>query len=158
QRDCFGEVLVAAQRSCQRAGDLRHLDRVSEPRTIVVALVGDEDLRLVLQPAEGSRMDDAVAIALERRACGAFGLMVETAARARRIGGIGRTRTVAEAYVTEIGTFLFHAVPPVDLPFRASYLCVERERKVTPMGADVKTGMKVELTDAAAKRISAIVA
>jgi iron-sulfur cluster assembly accessory protein len=39
----------------------------------------------------------------------------------------------------------------------------ESERKVTPlgeatMGADAKTGMKVELTDAAAKRIAAIVA
>jgi iron-sulfur cluster assembly accessory protein len=34
----------------------------------------------------------------------------------------------------------------------------ECERKVTPMGADVKTGMKVELTDAAATRIAAIVA
>jgi iron-sulfur cluster assembly accessory protein len=32
------------------------------------------------------------------------------------------------------------------------------KRKVTQMGADVKTGMKVELTDAAAKRIAAIVA
>jgi iron-sulfur cluster assembly accessory protein len=32
------------------------------------------------------------------------------------------------------------------------------KRKVTRMGADVKTGMKVELTDAAAKRIAAIVA
>jgi iron-sulfur cluster assembly accessory protein len=34
----------------------------------------------------------------------------------------------------------------------------EFKRKVAQMGADVKTAMKVELTDAAAKRIAAIVA
>ena len=89
QRDRLGEILVAAQRARQRAGDLRHLDRVGEPGAVVVALVGDEHLRLVLQPAEGGRMDDAVAVALERRARRALRLAIEAAARTRRIGGIG---------------------------------------------------------------------
>ena len=74
QRDAPRQILVAAQRAGQSAGDLRHLDRMGQPRAVVVALVGDEDLRLVLQPAEGGRMDDAVAVALERRAGRAFRL------------------------------------------------------------------------------------
>jgi iron-sulfur cluster assembly accessory protein len=45
----------------------------------------------------------------------------------------------------------------VDLPLPASYLSCETESKVTPMGADAKTAMKVEMTDAAARRIAKIV-
>ena len=116
QRHRLGEVLVAAQRSRQGSRDLRHLDRMGEPRPVVIALIGDEDLRLVLQPAKGSRVDDAVAVALERRARRAFRLVVEAAARARRIGGIERARAVAETDVAEIGTWFVHAAPPVDLP------------------------------------------
>src|SRR5580765_4013196 len=48
--------------------DLRHLERMGEARPVVVALVIDEDLRLVLEPPERGRMDDAVAVALERAA------------------------------------------------------------------------------------------
>jgi hypothetical protein len=40
----------------------------------VVSLVVDEDLRLVLEATEGVRVDDAVAVALERRAVGVLGL------------------------------------------------------------------------------------
>ena len=68
QRQRLGEILVAAQRARQRAGDLRHLDRVGQPGAVMIALMRDEHLGLVLQPAEGGRMDDAVAVALERRA------------------------------------------------------------------------------------------
>ena len=39
QRDRLGEILVAAQRARQGARDLRHLDRVGQPRAVVVALV-----------------------------------------------------------------------------------------------------------------------
>ncbi len=53
----------------ERAGDLRHLDRVGQPGAVVVAFMRDEHLRLVLQAAEGGRVDDAVAVALEA-ACG----------------------------------------------------------------------------------------
>src|SRR5882757_4034720 len=45
----------------------------------------------------------------------------------------------------------------VDLAPRASYLSCETESKVTPMGADAKTAMKVDMTEAAAKRIAKIV-
>ena len=37
---------------------------VGEARAIVVAFVVDEDLGLVFEPAEGGRVDDAVAVAL----------------------------------------------------------------------------------------------
>ena len=65
QRQRLGEVLVEAERAGQRARDLGHFERVGEPGAVVVALVEDEHLRLVLEPAEGRRMDDAVAIAAE---------------------------------------------------------------------------------------------
>ena len=55
QRHGLGQILVAAQRPRQRARDLRHLDRVGQPGAVMVAFMGDEDLRLVLQPAEGGR-------------------------------------------------------------------------------------------------------
>ena len=68
QRHGLGEVLVQVQRAGDRAGDLRDLDRVRQPRAVVVALVVDEDLRLVFQPAEGGGVDDALAVALVGRA------------------------------------------------------------------------------------------
>ena len=58
----------------------------------MVALVIDEDLRLVVQPAEGGRMQDAVAVAPIGRAGRARGLIVEPAPASARIGGIGRER------------------------------------------------------------------
>ena len=68
QPDRLREVLVQAQRTRHRARDRRHLERVREPRTVVVSLGRDEHLRLVLQAAKGLAVHDAVAIALKRRA------------------------------------------------------------------------------------------
>ena len=65
---------LAPERAGHAAADLRHLDRVRQPVAVVVALVVDEDLRLVFEPAEGGRVDDAVAVALEGRPVGVFGL------------------------------------------------------------------------------------
>ena len=75
ERQRLGEVLVEAERAGERAGDLRHLERVGQPGAVMVALVEHEHLGLVAQPAEGGGMDDPVAIAPE-------GLRV----RARRLG------------------------------------------------------------------------
>ena len=47
------------------AGDLGHLEGVGQARDEVVALGVDEDLGLVLQPAERLRVEDAIAVALE---------------------------------------------------------------------------------------------
>ena len=48
-----------------RPTDLRDFDRVGQADPEMVAVGGDEHLRLVAQAAEGDRMDDAVAVALE---------------------------------------------------------------------------------------------
>jgi hypothetical protein len=66
-----------------RARDLRDLERVRHARAVVVALGGDEHLRLVLQAPEGLGVDDAVAVALE---CGAIGIRLLGAFTAPRVG------------------------------------------------------------------------
>ena len=53
QRQRLGEVLVEPERAGERAGDLRDFQRMGQPGAVVVALVIDEHLRLVRQPAEG---------------------------------------------------------------------------------------------------------
>ena len=82
--DRLGQVLVEAERAGDRAGDPAGLQRVGEAGPVVVALGGDEDLRLVLEAAEGLRVDDPVAVALEGGA--------DAGCRAPRRGGAqGRT-------------------------------------------------------------------
>jgi hypothetical protein len=68
QADRLDEVLVERKRAGDRAGDLRHLERVRHPRAVVVALGRDEDLRLVLQAPERLAVHDPVAVALQRGA------------------------------------------------------------------------------------------
>ena len=84
ERDRFGEVVVEPQRPGQRAGDLRHLDGVGQAGAEMVALVIDEDLGLVGEAAEGGRMDDAVAVALEFACASATAARRRGARRARR--------------------------------------------------------------------------
>ena len=74
QADRLGEVLVQPQRAGDVARDPARLERVREPRPVVVALRRDEDLRLVLQPPERLRVDDPVAVALEGRPVVRIGL------------------------------------------------------------------------------------
>ena len=65
QRDRLGKVLVEPQRPRHRAGNLRGLERMSQPRAIVIALVIDEDLGFVFEPAERGGMDYPIAVALK---------------------------------------------------------------------------------------------
>ena len=65
ERQRLAQILVEPERAGERAGDLRDFERVGEPGAEMVALVEDEHLGLVGQPAEGGRMDDAVAVAAE---------------------------------------------------------------------------------------------
>ena len=67
ERDGLGEGLVEPQRPGQRPRHLGDLQRVGEPGDEVVAVGVQEDLRLVLEPAEGLGVQDPVAVALERR-------------------------------------------------------------------------------------------
>src|SRR3954454_15378692 len=83
ESDGFGENFVEAQRLRDRARDLRHLEDMRQPRAVVVALGREKDLRLVLQPAKGLAMNDAIAIALIRRPNIVLGLLAIAPARLR---------------------------------------------------------------------------
>jgi iron-sulfur cluster assembly accessory protein len=162
QRDGFGQILVGLQGAGDRAGDLRDLYRMGKARAVVVALMRHEDLGLVLEATEGGRVDDAVAVALERRARRTFGFRNKAPARGGRITGIGSARPVAEADPVQSRPAILHAAT-VDLAPAASYLWVVPDDKAqvegTDMGSDAKQAMKgVDLTDAAAARILTIVA
>ncbi len=70
EADRLDEILVQLERPRHDARDRRRLERVRHARAVVVALGVDEDLRLALQAAKRLRVDDAVTVALERRAHG----------------------------------------------------------------------------------------
>ena len=63
QRERLGEVLVKPQRPRQRSRDLGDLKSMGKPGAEMIALVKDEDLSLVRQPAKRGRVDDAIAVA-----------------------------------------------------------------------------------------------
>ena len=65
QADRFDQIFVQAQCARDGAGDLRHLQRVREPRAIVIAKRRDKDLRFMFQPAKRLGVQDAVAVALK---------------------------------------------------------------------------------------------
>ena len=90
QPDRLGQVLVQPQRPRHRPRDAAGLERVREPRPVVVALRRHEHLRLVLEPPERLRVHDPVAVALERRPHRAVG------SGSRRCAGIRRRRQVPE--------------------------------------------------------------
>ena len=85
QRQRLGQIFVDAERARQRPRHLRDFERMGEPGAVVVALVEHENLGLVLEAAEGGRMDDAVAVAAEGAAALADRLGVQPAAALPRI-------------------------------------------------------------------------
>src|SRR5262249_19025149 len=87
-----------------------------EARAVVVALVVHEDLGLVLEPAERARVDDAVAVALERHAEGVLGLRVPAAARVAAPHGVRGERGGLPRF--EVGPAR-HAVPYLAPPTAA---------------------------------------
>ena len=93
--DRLRQVLVEPQRARDGARDPGDLERVREPRPVVIALGRDEHLRLVLEPPERLAVDDPVAIALERRAQPAVGLLALTARGIRRRGELRQPRGLA---------------------------------------------------------------
>src|SRR5262245_47466043 len=88
KRKRLGQILVGVEVAGERAGDLRHFERVGQTRTVVIAFVIDEDLGLVVEPAEGRRVKDAVAIARVRGARGTGRLGQKPATACRRIDGV----------------------------------------------------------------------
>jgi len=70
QRERFGEIHVEGERSGDGARDLRYFDGVSEAVAEVVGIAARENLSLILEPAKGASVDDAVAITLKIVAVG----------------------------------------------------------------------------------------
>ncbi len=86
----FGQVFVQPQLPGDGARDLRHFERVRQPRPEVIAFVKQEHLRLVGQTPEGGRMQNAVAVTLEGRARRAISFAVLASARGNGACRIGR--------------------------------------------------------------------
>jgi hypothetical protein len=84
--DRLGQILVEPQRPGDGARDLRRLQRVGQPRAVMVALGRHEHLRLVLEPPERLRVHDPVAVALERGPQPAVGLLALPLGRVRAGG------------------------------------------------------------------------
>ena len=78
--DRLDEVFVEPQCPRHAARDARRLQRVGHPGAVVVACRIDEDLSLALQAPKRFRMQDPIAIALERRAQTAIVLRLESSA------------------------------------------------------------------------------
>jgi hypothetical protein len=65
KRQRFGKVLIQAEHTRHGASHLSNLDGVGQTVTKMVRQRRREDLSLMFQPAEGSRMNDPVAVALK---------------------------------------------------------------------------------------------
>ena len=92
QAQRLGQVLVQSQRAGDDAADLRDFQAVRQADALMVAIGGHEDLRLPGKAAEGDRMDDPVAVALESAARSArtcSGLLEFTAPAGGGAAGIG---------------------------------------------------------------------
>src|SRR5258705_7888141 len=101
----FGQILVEAERPGDCAANLRDLDAVSQPNAEMIPVGRDEHLGLVAEAAEGDRMDDAVAVALEdvaRPARGGIDLGMKASARSRRLRG----NAAGKAHSVPSGTIL----------------------------------------------------
>src|SRR4051794_10636889 len=81
QPDRLDEILVEAQCPRNAPRDSGRLEGVRQPGAKVVALGVDEDLRLVAEAPERLRVDDPVAVALERRAQSAILFVVRAGTR-----------------------------------------------------------------------------
>ena len=86
QADRLHQVLVQPQRSGHRPRDRGHLQRVGQPRPVVIAPRRHEHLRLVRQPPKGLAVHDPVAVALEGGAQGAVRLLALADSRVRAGG------------------------------------------------------------------------
>ena len=132
EADRLHQILVQAQRARHRARDRRHLERVRQPRAVVVAARRHEHLRLVRQPAEGLAVDDPVAVALERRAQRAVVL------RARPQRRVGARRQRREQPLLLLGAALREAgCDRLLLGWRCSRSIVRSRRGRRPAAAHV---------------------
>ena len=83
----LGQILIEPERARKRTGDLAHLDGMGQARPKMIAFVIDEDLRLVLEPAERGRMDDPVPVALEFASRRRYGFGIKPAPASPGVAG-----------------------------------------------------------------------
>ena len=89
ETDRLRQILVEPQRAGDGSGKARDLQRVGQARAVVIPLRAQEDLRLVLEAAEGLGMRDAVHVPLEAGADLALRLRLHPAARIHRQHPVG---------------------------------------------------------------------
>lgn len=70
QRKRFGEIYIQRQRTGNRASNLSDLNGVSQTIAKVIGIAAGENLSLIFEAAKGSRVNDAVAVALKIVAIG----------------------------------------------------------------------------------------
>src|SRR5438067_13454070 len=68
QSDRLSQVFVKPQPPRDRPANLSDFQRVRQPSAVVVVRLIDEDLRLIHQPTKSRGVNDAIAVALIRRA------------------------------------------------------------------------------------------
>ena len=90
QADGFNQVFVEPQRARDRTAQLRDFERMREPRAKQIALVVQEHLGLVDQPAKRRRVHDTIAVALVIGTRGRGRLLVQPATRVRGPAGPAR--------------------------------------------------------------------
>ena len=100
ERDRLDERNIEPQRPADARGDLRDLERVREPRALVIG-GEDEDLRLARQPAKRTRVQDAITVSFEARAHRVGGLFDATIAGTARQGGAVRERGPLERFAID---------------------------------------------------------
>jgi hypothetical protein len=122
QGHALGEILVDLQGPRQRARHLGHLDRVGQPGAVMIAVGTDEDLGLVLQPPEGGRVDDPVAVALEVGARRARSFKKQPTARGPRIRRVDRAFAATETQGTSVYRHSKSCPKPIDATTLPSYL------------------------------------
>ena len=88
QRESLDQIGIQVETRRDGARDLRNLDRMGQPGAEVVGDTMSENLSLILKPAKGAGVNDAVAVALERGAIGMLGLGVAPSARVLNPDGI----------------------------------------------------------------------
>ena len=127
-------TFVEPQRPRHDAADLADLDAVGQPRAVVVSLVVDEDLGLVLQPAKGAAVHDAVPIALVDGAVVVLGLGMPTVGvyillatlAAPALIELGITPLAAHFYVLYFG-MLSMITPPIAIASFAAATVARQE-------------------------------
>ena len=94
ERQRLSEVFVQHEGARDRPRNLCNLKAVRQPCAVMIALGGDENLRLVHQTSESAAVYDPVAISLKHRPALAFRLGKAPATALAGVAGIGRKASI----------------------------------------------------------------